>query len=338
MTACSNMHDEADITIIGYLFQAMDDGHHVVRVLSDDSDIFMLLVYWTWCYDLQDRLAAQMEKWDGVVLEINATCANLGDRVCSQLLGAHAITGCDTVSYPFGKGKASVLKTLKAGDFPGLFDVLGEEGATEENLMAVGQQLFASLYGQPAGPSMTQARYNLYTRKQGKLLRILSLPPTDQNLYLHVRRAHLQMLLWKAPNKQGPPDVSISEYGWELEDGIAFPCIHSDPPGPPLLMNMISCHCQVKGKACKEGNCSCHHEKLAAGIAVSAQLVIRAAIPSQGKRRRKRMMNNMSTNMNMMRIMKIGMRQGTMSWRIDIHDLDPKWTICHPMLYIYYCI
>ena len=105
-----------------------------------------------------------MEKWDGVVLDINATCANLGGTVCSQLLGAHALSACDTDSYPFGKDKASVLKTLKAGNFPGLFDVLGEESATHEDLMAVGQHLFAVLYGQPTGTSMTQARYNMYTR------------------------------------------------------------------------------------------------------------------------------------------------------------------------------
>ena len=58
-----------------------------------------------------------------VFLDINATCAYLGDTVCSQLLGAHALSGCDTVSYPFDKGKISVLKTLKAGNVPGLFDI-----------------------------------------------------------------------------------------------------------------------------------------------------------------------------------------------------------------------
>ena len=95
-----------------------------------------------------------MDKWDGVVLDFN-----LRDTVCSHLLGAHALSGCDTVSYNFGKGKASVVKTLKAGNFPGLFDVLGEEFVTHADLMAVGQQFFAALYGQPAGTSMTQARY-----------------------------------------------------------------------------------------------------------------------------------------------------------------------------------
>ena len=68
-----------------------------------------------------------MEKWNGVVLDINATCASLCAALCSQLIGAHALSGCDTVSFPFGKGKISALKILSAGNFPGLFDVLGEE-------------------------------------------------------------------------------------------------------------------------------------------------------------------------------------------------------------------
>ena len=73
------------------MFQAADAGRQVVRILSDDSNIFVLLVYWTWRYYIQVRVSVQMEKWDGVVLDINATCANLGDTVCSQLLGAHVL-------------------------------------------------------------------------------------------------------------------------------------------------------------------------------------------------------------------------------------------------------
>ena len=63
-------HDEADITIISYMLQAADDGRHVVRVISDDTDIFVLLVYWTWRCDLHDRLVVQMEKWDGVHISL----------------------------------------------------------------------------------------------------------------------------------------------------------------------------------------------------------------------------------------------------------------------------
>ena len=93
------------------------------------------------------------------------TCTNLGNTVCSQVLGAHALSGCYTVSYPFGKSKAFVLKALKACNFQGLFDVLGEESATHTDLVAVGQQFFAAVYGHPTGTSKTQGRYNLYTLK-----------------------------------------------------------------------------------------------------------------------------------------------------------------------------
>ena len=56
--------------------------------------------------------------------DINATCAQLGPK-CLQILGMHYITGSDTTSYLYGKGKVSALrlKTLKAGDFPGLYSV-----------------------------------------------------------------------------------------------------------------------------------------------------------------------------------------------------------------------
>ena len=40
---------------------------------------------------------------------------NLRGTVCSQLLGDHAsTTHCDTVCYTVGKGKTSMLKTLRA--------------------------------------------------------------------------------------------------------------------------------------------------------------------------------------------------------------------------------
>ena len=68
----------------------------------------MQLAYCMWRDDLQVvRFAVHMKKCDVVVLDSNATCANSGDTVCSQLLGVHALTGCDTVSYPFGEGKTA---------------------------------------------------------------------------------------------------------------------------------------------------------------------------------------------------------------------------------------
>ena len=81
-------HDEADVTIIAYLRQAAEGGESVIGILTDDTDVFVLLVY---C----------------------ATCVLLGSK-CLQLPEMHAVSACDTVSYPFNKGKISALNILKA--------------------------------------------------------------------------------------------------------------------------------------------------------------------------------------------------------------------------------
>jgi len=124
------------------------------------------------------------------VLDINATCADLGEK-CLQLLGMHALSGCDTVSYPYGNGKISALNTLLTGDFPGLAHELGEVEATHTDLM---EAYFCALYCQPSGTSMENARFKLFAKK--KTTKIMALPPTSANLLLHVLRAHLQVMLW----------------------------------------------------------------------------------------------------------------------------------------------
>ena len=90
-----------------------------------------LAAVWSWfCFYLQCRLAIQKEKWDGIVLNVNATCTYLRGNVCSQMIGAQASTDCDKVPYPFRKGKTPMLKILKELDLPGLFGVLENEGVS----------------------------------------------------------------------------------------------------------------------------------------------------------------------------------------------------------------
>ena len=45
---------------------------------------------------------------------------------------------------------------------------------------------------------MSEARYHMYTKKSGKLVKIMSLPPTKQNLFLLILRTHLQIILAKS--------------------------------------------------------------------------------------------------------------------------------------------
>ena len=54
-----------------------------------------------------------------------------GPRKCSQRIGLHVLSGCDTVSYPSRKGKKSALKLLDI-DIPGYDQVFGKPGTTNE--------------------------------------------------------------------------------------------------------------------------------------------------------------------------------------------------------------
>ena len=249
-------HDEADVTMVSYVIQAASHGKSVIRVLSDDTDVFVLLVYWVHRAGLQCKV--QMERWDGTVLDINATCADLGEK-CFQLLGMHALSGCDTVSYPYGKGKISALNTLLTGNFPGLAHELGEVDATHTDLMEAAQQFFCALYRQPSGTSMENARFKLFTKKK-KATKIMALPPTSANLLLHVLRAHLQVMLWKAADQQAPPDQSsdITHFGWIIQNDIPIPAIAPGAPAPPELIDLIKCSCKAQGKRCSSEACSCH--------------------------------------------------------------------------------
>jgi len=58
-------------------------------------------------------------------------CINESDSLLSakshQLLGMHALSGYDTISYPFANGKTMILKILKPADHSGFYTVFGEQ-------------------------------------------------------------------------------------------------------------------------------------------------------------------------------------------------------------------
>ena len=48
-------HDEADITTIRYLLEAVKNGKNIERVISNDTDVFVLLIYRVWRLQMTAR-------------------------------------------------------------------------------------------------------------------------------------------------------------------------------------------------------------------------------------------------------------------------------------------
>ena len=64
------------------------------------------------------------------------------------------------------------------------------------------------------------------------------------------------MLLWKAPDKSDPPDVQLTDYGWEMkEHEHVMPVISRELAAPLKLMDIIRCSCKAECNVCS-GRCS----------------------------------------------------------------------------------
>lgn len=109
-------------------------------------------------------------------------------------------------------------------------------------------------------------RYNIYTQKTWKLLRIMLLPPTEKNLLLHISCTNLLTILSKSADQQAPPELDIIIYGWEITDGTLVPATSDHPPGPKDLIDVVCCNRKQAGKTCDSELCSCHHEKISCTV------------------------------------------------------------------------
>ena len=78
-------------------------------ILSDDTDVFVLLLYWMNRADMQCKV--QIEHWDCSVLDTNATCSDFGQK-CLQLPGMFTLSHCDTTSYPYDNGTDTALNII----------------------------------------------------------------------------------------------------------------------------------------------------------------------------------------------------------------------------------
>ena len=103
--------------------------------------MFVLLAYWVNPADLQCKV--QMERWDGSVLDIHAICADHGQK-CLQLLCMHALSGCDTTSYPYSKGNVTALNTMVSRIYQCLA-IICDIDTTHTGLMNAAMPSFVSL-------------------------------------------------------------------------------------------------------------------------------------------------------------------------------------------------
>ena len=86
----------------------------IFRVISDDTDVFVLLLHFFKSESLTCDLVMFGTCHSRTSVDIKATAQKCADFV-SEILAAHVVSGCDTVSYMWGIGKGTVVKCLMGG-------------------------------------------------------------------------------------------------------------------------------------------------------------------------------------------------------------------------------
>ena len=66
---------------------------------------------------------------------------------------------------------------------------------------------------QPRETSMESTLYNIFTKKK-RNPKVMASPPTSGNLLQHMLWAHLQIMLWKPDNCEGPAGESRDNKLW----------------------------------------------------------------------------------------------------------------------------
>ena len=111
-------------------------------------------------------------------------------------------------------------------------------------------------------PSLAEVMYLLYILKRGKCLKVMSLPPTAPNVFLHILQVHHAIILDhilliyhavvidKAADEKSPPHLGFGKFGWDIIGGFPIPANANQLTEPPELIQIIACNCIATGKAC----------------------------------------------------------------------------------------
>ena len=153
------MHEDADVIIPNQVEYLANLGCCRIKVNSDDTNVFVLLVH----YYTDKKLTATliMEPTSQGCLSVNTGSTVAKHRsIAPHLLSA----GCDTVASYFGIGKTKVIKALGAGN---RLSHLGNPMASVEDIPCESAAFVATCYGQKCEvhETMTDVCYKVWVSK-----------------------------------------------------------------------------------------------------------------------------------------------------------------------------
>ncbi|KAG1679024.1 Zinc finger protein 862 [Nymphon striatum] len=253
---CPN-HEEADTRIFAHI--ASCDDNDVFVIQATDTDIIVLAMYHF------PRLPNVVELWvekNDLFLSIhdlvNESAKAVGKDVLAltdTLLISYILSGCDSVSYPFKRGKKRTVKVAleHVDKHPAFSNCIRHESGPSayDQVITEARSFFCDLYGKPGYLSLDKLRAHLFASRK---LDLRSLPPTEDAFHFHVLRSVCQISLYKQASLSNPVLLPPEEYG-RIVDGDRLIPVMKSKPSKPSAAKLKYCKCKKKPNCLR--NCPC---------------------------------------------------------------------------------
>ena len=217
---------------------------------------------WSWCGQVVARMwpgcgqdLFVQTKYRYNICEIKS---KLKQNVIDHLLVTHIISGCDSVSALFRRGKKFAFDAVNNDDDLSYLDIFKSRNASHPEIQAAGERFLLKIYSAPATvQTLDELRFIKYKKQvTGKSLTtgtgfdLRSLPPTSDAAKYHCFRVYLEV-----QKCLGNEAISATEWGWsrDSQSGLLMPVIKDQSVAPDKVLRMISCGCK---HGCNK-NCKC---------------------------------------------------------------------------------
>ncbi|KAF4529942.1 hypothetical protein B566_EDAN016853 [Ephemera danica] len=244
--------NDADLLIVQTAIDMSPCGEHIT-VVGNDTDLLVLFIHHVKSVNNIHVLHPSGNKKCEEVYNIRCVQDYFKDAK-NTILFAHAVSGCDTTSAIFGKGKITSLNLLMSDeDLRATVQVFYQQQSSYDVILSAGLKFLFKLYGSKDDVNdLNLLRFYMYHRKSAvqpahRMFSLARLPPTDDSAAQHIYRTYYQVQTWLGQS------LSPLDWGWKIVNGKMIPVSGLLPSAPANLIKLISCHCK---KGCTK-NCSC---------------------------------------------------------------------------------
>jgi len=257
-------YEEAETRLVIHLLDALLNGCTVCLVRTVDTDVVVILLgkfqyLLTVCEDVKIWVAFGTGK-NFTYHNINVMYEKLGRDKALALPVFHSFTGCDTTSAFLGRGKKSTWEAWKTyREVTPAFTYMALHPfthlVTEDEHFALLERFIIVLYDKTSdAENVNEARKELFCKKSRTMEK---LPPTQDALLQHAKRAAYQAGVWCTSDlsEQHAPNPKV--WGWTLnkDSQCWVPVWNTLPIASKACSELVKCNC--KSQSGCGGRCAC---------------------------------------------------------------------------------